>query len=165
MYMLGRVAALCSVLLISAACANCPRTGCDALSSPAGGSGTGIAGAIASESDVVGNGCQDCPFGSTQLTVWKTSSPIPDEATARAIVGASGPTVSFHADGRYEQLLDPGDYLLCSNPYCTAIQVDPDQVTTVHVKLINGPAQFIIFDPGTTTARSASVFEVLQAGP
>jgi hypothetical protein len=157
--MLARTAVLCGVLLFSTACSTCPRTGCDALSSPAGGSQSAIAGVIATESDEVTNGCQDCPFGSTQLALWKTSSAVADEASAQAVV-VSAPTVSFRAEGRYRELVDPGEYLVCSSPYCAAIRVDADRVTTVNVKLIYGPAQFSIFDPGATSARSASVFEV-----
>jgi hypothetical protein len=54
----ARVALLLSGVVFGS-CANCPRAGCDALASASTGTGqTGVAGVVASESDVVANGCQ-----------------------------------------------------------------------------------------------------------
>jgi hypothetical protein len=54
-----------------AACETCAREGCDALSTHAGQAAgqTRVAGVVASESDVVGNGCQECGFTGAEVFV------------------------------------------------------------------------------------------------
>jgi hypothetical protein len=156
-----RVALLLSGVVFGS-CANCPREGCDALAAASTGTGgAGIAGVVASESDVIANGCQKCLFGSTQLTIWKASSAVTDNASAAALVHSSvAPTVSLSANGRYEQALDPGSYLVCSRPDCVAVEVSANRVTTVHVKLVEGPPQFVLFDGEGRAQENVSTFEV-----
>jgi hypothetical protein len=147
--------------LLGGCSSSCPRAGCDALKSPATDSGkSAIAGAVASESDVVANGCQECSFSSTQLRIWKTSSAVTDVATAQNVMGASAPVATVHADGHYEQPLDPGFYLVCSTPDCASVEVVADHVTTLHLNLISGPVQFTTFAAGSNAARSIAPLEV-----
>ena len=64
---LPSVVALAVVALL-ASCTPCNREGCDAMASAAAQSGhSAIAGIVASESDTVGNGCQECRFGVAAL--------------------------------------------------------------------------------------------------
>ena len=162
------LAPLAALLLITlgiglaptAGCAPCDQAGCDALGSPARDTGaSAVAGMIAYQTDVVANGCQECGFSSTMLSFWKTPALVTDTPSAMAIV-AGPPTATLQADKRYQQLLDPGSYLVCVRAYCAGVDVLPDHVTTVHVKMGFGPAQFVVFDPGTRNSRSAARLEV-----
>ena len=151
----------CSGLAVLPACSPCNRSGCEATAGPAADTGhSAIAGAVAAESDVVGNGCQECGFSSATLAIWKTSAPIADSASAMAVVNAGAATATVQADGRYSQALDPGSYLVCRRPDCVSVDVAADHVTTVHVRLINGPAQFIVFDAQARAPRDAATLEV-----
>lgn len=42
--------------------------------------------------------------------------------------------------------LDPGLYLACASRYCVNIAVSQGQMTTLNVRLLYGPTQFIIAD-------------------
>lgn len=149
------------ILLATGCSPRCPRAGCDALTMPAADSNrSAVAGAIASETDTVENGCQECSFVSASLAFWKTSSLITDASAARAVVAASMPLASIRADGRYMQPLDPGTYLVCRQSECASIEVVASRTTTVHLRLIFGPLQFVVFDPGTKTARTAPTLDV-----
>jgi hypothetical protein len=143
------------------ACSVCDRAGCDATGDPIADTGhTALAGVVASESDVIGNGCQTCTFGTANLAIWRTSGPVADNASARAVVGASAPTVSLKAEQRYVLTLDSGSYLVCQVPDCVSVDVVPGHVTTVHIKEINGPTQFIVFDAQARAARTAATLEI-----
>ncbi len=143
------------------ACTLCNRAGCDATAGPVADTGqASIAGVVASESDAIGNGCQACPLGTATLAIWKTSGPVTDDTGAQAIVDASAATVTIQADQRYAQALDPGSYLICQRPYCVSIDVAAGHVTTVHIKEIFGPTQFIVFDAQSKSPRTATTLEI-----
>jgi len=153
--------ALCLGLTAVSACTPRNRAGCDATGGPVADTGqAAIAGVVASESDVIGNGCQECPLGTATLTFWTTSGPVPDDASAKAIVDGGPPTITLQANQRYLQALDPGSYLVCARPFCVNVAVAADHVTTVHLKQIFGPTQFIVFDAQSKTARAATTLEV-----
>ena len=155
------VLALCFGLAAVPACSPCNRTGCDATSGPVADTGqAAIAGVVASESDAVGNGCQECPLGTATLAIWKTSGPVTDDAGAQAVVNASAATVSVQADQRYAQALDPGSYLVCQRPDCVSVDVVAAHVTTVHIKQILGPTQFIVFDAQSKSPRATTTLEI-----
>jgi hypothetical protein len=154
--------ACCFVALsfMLAACNPCNRIGCDAIGTPAADNGKSeMAGFISSESDVVANGCQECPFASATLAIWAAPGPVTDVLAARAIVQAAPATVTLQADGHYRQALDPGSYLLCTYPSsldtaCVGVAVIAGHVAPVNLK---GPFQFIVFDPQTRAHVSAPV--------
>src|SRR5664279_3785630 len=109
---------LCIVSLFALpACNTCNRSGCDALGTPAADDHTSsVAGVVAAESDVIGNGCQECPFSSMALSIWTASGSVVDASGAKAITQAGPAAAKIQADGRYRQVLDPGSYLLCASP-------------------------------------------------
>lgn len=119
-----------------------------------------IAGVVASESDVIGNGCQACPLGTATLAIWKTSGPVTDDAGAQAVVDASAATMTIQADQRYAQALDPGSYLICQRPFCVSADIAAGHVTTVHIMQINGPIQFIVFDAQSKSPRTPTTLEI-----
>jgi hypothetical protein len=75
-------------------------------------------------------------------------------------VNGSPPDATVHADGRYEQSLDPGTYLVCNRPDCASIQVESGHVASLHVKTLFGPTQFIVFDQHQGAQRVADKLEV-----
>jgi hypothetical protein len=98
---------------------------------------------------------------STLLAVWEASTPVTDAVSARAIVQGGPAAVTFQADGRYQQALDPGSYLLCADPSsynaaCVGVAVLAGHVTPVNLKLLFGPFRFIVFDPQTRAQVSSS---------
>lgn len=142
----------------------CEREACEEIDEPAHGEATpGIVGAIASESDVVTNGCQPCSYSSTTLELWATSSPIETKEAAKTLVEGASPTVKIEANSRYSQPMTPGNYLMCTGQslrWCVNVDVGGAGSTTVHVKLIFGPTQFIVFAPGSNSPQRPSALEV-----
>lgn len=138
----------------------CNREGCDKVNERASNNGTSaIAGSVAAESDVVENGCDECPLTSTELAIWSTPTLVADETTARAVVAASAPTLTFSAQGTYRQNVPPGAYLLCER-HCVAVTVEARMVTTVNILFVYGPTSFRVFDAGATKWRTAQSFAI-----
>jgi hypothetical protein len=141
----------------------CERSGCDTVGTPAADSGKSeIAGAVATEGDAVENGCSKCPFATWSLALWAVSGPVSDVVSAKAIIQAGPATVTFDADGRYRQALDPGSYLLCSDPasyscVCVSVDVVAGHATPVNLKLNTGLSYFIVFDPLTHAKLAATM--------
>jgi hypothetical protein len=146
---------------------NCDRQACESFSKPASATITqGIAGAASLESDDVVNGCQLCALSTAGLDVW--SSPVAVREGGAACPLTSRPDArNVSAIGRYEQALDPGEYLVCvSAPRarpCIGVTVAPGKVTTVNIKHMNGPTSLAVLDPGSATVRS-DVFECPKVG-
>jgi hypothetical protein len=122
-----------------------------------------VAGVVASESDVIGNGCQECGFASSTLDIWLTTGRVQDAVTAGTIVSTT-PLVAVQADGHYQIELDPADYLLCVDVLgslpCVPFTVEMSKVTTVNVKRVFGPAGFLVFAPGSSVPTTAPVLNV-----
>ncbi len=153
---------LCTILAFVAGCyPPCERNGCEAIARPITRAAIqrGIAGVIASESDLVVNDCADCPFARAELKIWTTLLPVADLPQAQSIVKTM-PSFTIDANHRYEQVLDPGDYLVCQLPSeCAAIAVRQTDVVTVNVKGRYGPSSLLIFTPGSTVPRSDGIFK------
>jgi hypothetical protein len=144
---------------------NCDRDGCSAYEHARSDYGItrGIGGFVASESDVVANGCQECAFSSAELKVWSTDTPISDAAAAQSVVDGSSATFTFVAISKYEKTLDPGHYLLCSLPgKCASVTVTETGVFTINVKTLFGPSSILLFEPGIDTPRTEGVFAVVD---
>jgi hypothetical protein len=152
---------LSSGLVFVAGCNPCDRSGCEVRDNPAKDSGhSAIAGTVSTETDVVVNGCQECPFGSATLSVWKTATATMDSATAKAIVDGSAATVVVQANQRYLQALDPGTYLVCIRPSCVSLDVTAGHVTTLNVEQVYGPGELLVAEPGERTTHSANRLDI-----
>jgi hypothetical protein len=78
-----------------ASCVPCDRDGCDALEHPAEdvSISAGIAGVATSESDVVANGCQECPLSEGTMQVWAVAAAVTTADEAQAVVDGGEPTL------------------------------------------------------------------------
>lgn len=141
-------------------CANCEREGCDALDERATGAGTGLGGVIAARSDVVADGCTECPLGEARLAIWRVDAPVTTEAEAIAVVGARDPDTTEDVSGRYQLELAPAAYLLCMRPSCVAVDVVADQTATVNIEQIEGPPRFFLSRPNLEGLQAESGFSV-----
>jgi hypothetical protein len=144
-------------------CTPCERSGCDGVGRPAtsGQVKRGIAGVVAIESDVINDGCQECPFGSAELAIWSTPTLIADIRSAHSVASGGNPAFKVAADHRYEQALEPGFYLVCKLPsVCAAVSIPQAGLVTVNVKQVYGPASLIVFEPGSGTQRTDGIFMV-----
>jgi hypothetical protein len=140
------------VAWLLAACETCDRDGCDALSTRAGQATgqTRVAGVVASESDVVGNGCQECGFAEAQVRAWPRSTEVTSEEDARPVaMGAPAASGSAGKDGRYSLALEAGEYLVCFNLSCFNADVVAGRTTTINVRLINGVSSGYVGSPDT----------------
>jgi hypothetical protein len=156
----GRVA-IGLLLLLGTACNDCDRDGCEAMTGSAGDTGkSGVAGAVASESDVSANGCQQCGFGSSSLDFWKTAGEATGPAGASVVMKNGPPDGHVDANAHYSIALEPGTYLVCADSQCANLTVHPNHVTTLNVLRLLGPARFFVVDPGAPRAREASGFAV-----
>jgi len=149
---------LAALLPALAGCNDCDRKGCESFSKPASAAiGQGIAGSVSLESDVVADGCQICAFSEAGLEVWPAQAVV-REAGAGCAVSSTPAPVSLTALGRYEQALDPGQYVVCVSGGrmrpCIGVPVVAGKVTTVNVKHIFGPSSVAVLDPGSPAFRS-----------
>lgn len=139
---LGRSLGLFVALpLLFASCSNCAPEGCDGLKSDAAENGSGVAGVIMAESDVVKNGCSDCAAGSANVEIWVTDSPVISTEQARAITQATNPAVNLSSTSSFSQVLQGGHYLLCVLPSCVSLEVSSTTVT-INIKRREGPTSF-----------------------
>lgn len=123
-----------NVLAAALGCSDCDREGCTLLDNRATQRGTGMAGVIAQKSDVVMNGCQECPLADTSLELWVLDAPVSD-ADAEEVVRQRPADVSSAASGKYIQALQPGPHILCVQRQCVVITLVADQTLTVNIKL------------------------------
>lgn len=165
---LTRSCSVALVLIALCACSddNCAREGCDAIAEPVASTSisTGIAGVVATETDLVENGCQECWFASGSFEVWSAPSPITTQEEATALIAAGPSSARIAADPRYELALEPGDYLVCHRSsvggVCAAVSLAAGQISTIHLKLIFGPPQMRVFDSKSNTPREGGIFSV-----
>ena len=137
---LGLLLALPALL---ASCSDCAPQGCDGLKTATAQNGSGVAGVIATESDVVKNGCSDCSSGSAQIEIWSTQSVAVSDEEAGAITRATPPTATLTGNGSFSQVLSPGSYLFCVRPSCVSFQVSGSTLT-VNIKRREGPTSFFM---------------------
>jgi hypothetical protein len=141
--MLARARAAIGVAIFTYGCSSesCDRAGCDAVSSPASGISVGIAGVVAAASDLVSNGCQECPFAQARVEIWKVDSPTTPEADVASTVGRA-PLATISAAPYFRKTLDQGTYVVCADGGCTEASVQTGQLTTVNVMKKFGPTSF-----------------------
>ena len=135
------LAALVGTLL---ACEDCAREGCDSLAQRAAQNGTSLAGVVAESSDVVGNGCQECPFGTAELEAWKVEAPVTSASAVADLLDHRLPDWEKAVSERYSIALAPGFYLLCARPSCVNLTIADGQTSTANVKRRNGPTSFFV---------------------
>lgn len=145
----------------------CDRSGCEAVAQPAPATiDRGIAGAVASPSDLGINGCTRCSFAPAQLTVYTAEQPVVDEATAKQVFDAAMIAAVISANGRYEQALASGEYLICLDrggvSYCTGLTVPDLGVISVHVILPLGSPLLIVFLPGATQSEQPRLYALMR---
>jgi hypothetical protein len=164
--MLERIASWsAAALALGLACEQaCDRAGCDALEHPLGDVGimVGIAGVVASESDLVANGCQECPLSQGTIELWTSATAVTTADEAQALVDAGAPTQTVEVDERYEQTLDPGEYLVCVSNLdrvCAGVTI-ADAVVTVHASFPYGMPDLVVFEPGEAEPRTERIFEL-----
>jgi hypothetical protein len=154
--------ALAAVSLL-ASCVPCDHDGCKAVEHPAEdvSIAVGIAGVASSESDVVANGCQECPLSEGTMQVWAVPNAVTTADEASAVVMGGEPTLEIDIDERYEQMLDAGEYLVCisSGETCAGITIG-NAVVTVHARYVFGPASLIVFEPGSDEPRTDRIFDL-----
>jgi len=154
-------AAIGFLLLFATACDDCDRDGCDAMTGSAGDTGaSGVAGAVANESDTIMNGCQKCGFGPASLDFWKTASEVTGRGDASGAMAMGPPAAHVDADGHYSLALEPSAYLVCANFQCANVTVHPNHLTTLNVLVVFGPTRFFVVDPGSPKAREANGFSI-----
>jgi len=135
------LAALVGTLL---GCEDCAREGCDSLAQRAAQNGTSLAGVVAESSDVVGNGCQECPFGTAELQAWQVEAPVTSESAVAELMAQRSPDWEKAVSERYSIALAPGFYLLCARPSCVNLTIADGQTSTANVKRRNGPTSFFV---------------------
>jgi hypothetical protein len=143
---------------LSGCLADCDRSGCESFGKRASASiAQGIAGAVSLESDAVADGCQICSQSEAGLEIWAAPAAVRDAGAGCQLAGTPAP-VSLTALGRYQQALDPGEYLMCvvggRDRPCVGVTVAAGKVTTVNVKHHFGPSDVAVLDPGSATFRS-----------
>ena len=142
------------------ACADCERGGCDALTGLAAQGDTGVSGVVAELSDVVKDGCAECPLGSARLEVWTLQAPFEQRSEVAALVAARPPDLTRDIAGRYSQALSPGWHLLCVRPNCVEINTHEEETLTVNVKRREGPTRFFVGRPSSPRLEEDFGFEV-----
>ena len=141
-------------------CADCPREGCDALGRAAPQVGAGIAGVVAASSDVVADGCQECPLGGAALELWRSDALITTEAAASALLAQRQADVTANVSGRYSQVLAPGTYLLCAGPNCIGVAISANETLTVNIESRDGVTGFFVARSGAETLEEDFGFTV-----
>ena len=135
--------------LFGAACNPCNRDGCDALQrrAPSEG-GPRLAGVVASETDVVVDGCQECGFAAVDINAWPTDQEVTTEAELSLVAKGSADSARSSANGEYSLPLAPGLYVVCFQNSCFNARVDTKETTTLNVRLINGVSSGFLSVPG-----------------
>jgi hypothetical protein len=150
--------AACTSLLLS--CADCDRSGCERLGELATQGDTGVSGVVAAQSDLVTDGCQECPMGEATLTIWRVDTAVTDAAAAAATVAQREPDVTENVSGQYSRALEAGPHLLCVRPRCIGLTITTGETLTVNVKRLDGPVSFFVGAPGVANLRESPGLEV-----
>ena len=146
---------LAMVALGLTGCAECVTEGCDALRDRAPGHQSGIGGVIASQSDVVANGCQECGFAEASIDVFRLE----------AAIDMTSPLARIAASTRYNVNLEPATYLVCVTRQCLSVRVVDDAVTTVNVKQRFGPTSFFVVETASNKFEEQFGFEQVGEEP
>ena len=164
--------AFCLLLLaaLSAGCIeeDCDREGCDAVEKPAAGYtiSTGIAGAVASQSDVVANGCCECPLSTGEILVFEAPEVFTASDEIEAYLEQNQEHTTVSVSDEYEHALSEGMYLVCAydsgglDAQCASVDIRQGDVFTVHVVYVFGPTSLRLFEPGQDEASTTGIYDV-----
>lgn len=159
-----RAGAMVGMLVLLAAsmpaCADCDRQGCEALTRRAPEGDTGVAGVVAQVSDVVSDGCAECPLGRAAVELWTLEEPFYRRSEVPELVAARPPDLTLLAEGSYRQELSTGWYLLCVRPNCIELNPHEDEMLTVNIKRRDGPTSFFVGRPSSSSLEEDFGFEV-----
>jgi hypothetical protein len=142
---------LVAFALCASACSEeCVREACDdALhAQPKGSIEQGIVGVVAYRTDACENDCCECSYSTGTLKIFGTDEAVRDAEDAQARFSDQMPFMTLEVDTRYEQALEPGRYAVCDTSLrtCANIEIGRDQVLTLNLQLIFGPALMRVFD-------------------
>lgn len=148
---------LAALLLALHGCNACEREPCDSFSKPVSATiPQGIAGTVSLASDSKVNGCKLCAFSAAALEIWPAPMAVRQASAACPLAATMGRTLD--APGRYEQALDPGEYLVCLSTQkarpCVGLTVTAGKVTTLNVQHGDSATLLAVFDPGSAAVRS-----------
>jgi len=106
----------------------------------------GIVGIVVYQSDALAGTDRDdyCSREEAELSIWKTPEPVERFEDAAQLVATTPPSKRIQANFRYEQALEPGNYLACYEKHCVAIDIQPQQATTVNLKTTFGDPRFFV---------------------
>ena len=155
-----------AMLFAASSCSECPRSACEAVTKPTAATiAQGVAGVISYQSDALANGCAPCEYSEAAFAIWATDSLVSSGAQADSIAHSGDADVIVRAaDGRYEQLLVPGNYLVCvdslPSTLCAAIAVRPNEAWTINLATTYGPGRMLVFEPGSDTPNTTAVFDI-----
>jgi hypothetical protein len=148
-------------------CNDCDRRPCESFGQPASATiAQGIAGTVSIQTSGIVSGCQLCAFSTAGLDVWPSPVSVREASTACPL--STNPQArQVGAAQRYQQALDPGEYLICvssqQNRPCIGVTVALGKVTTVNVQHEDGPTFFAVLDPGSAAFR-LDAFECPRPG-
>jgi hypothetical protein len=142
-------------------CDDCAQEACDAAETPRAHAGIeqGVAGVIASRSDVCENECCACSWAREQLTVWHSDEPV-NAGKGLRLVASGDPDAIIDVERSYAHALDPGEHMLCLHDLCAALHIERGDVFTVNVQLRYGPPSLIVYGPDDREPRDDLVFSV-----
>jgi hypothetical protein len=149
---------LAGVVLAVGGCADCDTSGCNLLQRGAAQKGSGIGGVIAQKSDVVENGCAECPFGEALVEVWATEGAV-ERDEAAVLTATNSLVTAVVATKRYHVALAPGSYVLRVTRQCVNVVVTAERTLTVNLKQRNGPTGFWMTGPGTSAMAETFGFD------
>jgi hypothetical protein len=154
------IAAMMTLTPPMLSCTECNRDGCDALGQTATQGGTGVGGVVAESSDLVKNGCEECPLGKATLRIWRVDAPIASESDAVALLTEREPDVTQDVSGRYRYALEAGQYLLCVRTNCINLGITANETLTVNIKGRDGPTGFFVGSGASTSLKEDYGFDV-----
>jgi hypothetical protein len=125
---------------------------------------TRVAGVVASESDVVGNGCQPCGLASgVEVQAWATEQAVmTDDELRSATAGAVAATASTSSAGQYALELEPGRYAVCVQNSCFNASIGETSTTTLNVRLVLGISRGFLAENGDQAMQQQ---DALTRGP
>lgn len=132
-----------------AACDDCDRAGCDAITRMAAEGGSAVAGTVAQQSDVISDGCEERPLAAARLEIWTLEEPFERRSEPAALVAARPPDRVIEAMGTYRQSLPTGWYLFGVRPNGVELNVHEEATLTVNVLRRDGPTSFFVGRHGT----------------
>lgn len=123
-------------------------------------SGAGVAGSVALLSDVVTDGCGECPLAEATVLLWTLQQPFESRAEAAALAAGRPADLTLEVASSYRQALEPGWYLLGVRPNAVELNVHEDETLTVNVLRRDGSTSFFVGRPSSRELREDFGFDI-----